>query len=66
MKLIPVVLILNPPINRERFMQFLNQRLQKTKVAFDELINHDIVTFNKQLNDLDMHIDIEKKMEKSN
>ena len=46
--------------------EVLNQRLQKTKGAFDELINHDIAAFNKQLNDLDMHIDIEKKMEKSN
>jgi hypothetical protein len=46
--------------------EVLNQRLQKTKGAFDELIDHDIAAFNKQLNDLDMHIDIEKKMEKSN
>ena len=46
--------------------EVLNLRLQKTKGAFDELINHDIAAFNKQLNDLDMHIDIEKKMEKSN
>jgi photosystem II stability/assembly factor-like uncharacterized protein len=46
--------------------EVLNQRLQKTKGAFDELVNHDIAAFNKQLNDLDMHIDMEKKMEKDN
>ena len=46
--------------------EILNQRLQKTKGAFDELIDHDIAAFNKKLNDLDMHIDIEKKMEKDN
>ena len=46
--------------------EVLNQRLQKTKGEFDELIDHDIAAFNKKLNDLDMHIDIEKKMEKDN
>ena len=46
--------------------EVLNQRLQKTKGEFDELIDHDIAAFNKKLNDLDMHIDIEKKIEKDN
>ncbi len=56
----------NPTDQQGAVYEVLNQRLQKTKEAFDELINHDIAGFNKQLNDLEIHIEIEKKMEKSN
>ena len=46
--------------------EILNQRLQKAKVALNELTINEIAAFNKNLNDMNMHIDIEKKMEKSN
>ena len=45
--------------------EILNQRLQKAKGAFNELTINEIAAFNKNLNDMNMHIDIEKKMEKS-
>ena len=45
--------------------EILNQRLQKAKGAFNELTINEIRAFNKKLNDLDMQINIEKKMEKS-
>ena len=55
------------PTNQQRAVYaVLNQRLQKTKEAFDELATNEIVAFNKKLNNLDMRIDIEKKMEKDN
>ena len=46
--------------------EILNQRLQKAKGAFKELTLNEITAFNKNLNDMTMHIDLEKKMEKSN
>ena len=46
--------------------EILNQRLQKAKGAFNELTFNEIAAFNKNLNDMTMHIDLEKKMEKRN
>ena len=43
----------------------MKYHLQKAKGAFNELTINEIRAFNKKLNDLDMQINIEKKMEKS-
>ncbi|MFT4787003.1 MAG: photosystem II stability/assembly factor-like uncharacterized protein [Cyclobacteriaceae bacterium] len=41
----------------------LNQRLQTAKSQFDELVEEDIKAFNEKLNELNMKIDLEKKID---
>ncbi|MEM8894604.1 MAG: hypothetical protein AAGC88_08505, partial [Bacteroidota bacterium] len=54
------------PTNQQgEVYQVLNQRLLGAKGEFERLIEEDIPRFNEKLNELDMKIDLEKKMEGS-
>ncbi|NQW27831.1 MAG: glycosyl hydrolase [Flammeovirgaceae bacterium] len=54
-----------PTNQQEEVYDILNKRLQTTKIQFDQLIENDIATFNKKLNQLNMRIDIEKRLMKA-
>ena len=54
-----------PTDQQDEVYQVLHQRLQATQSAFEKLIKEDIPRFNEQLNELDMKIDLEKKVDTS-
>jgi len=52
-----------PTDQQSAVYEVLNKRLMTSKEDFDELVSEDIENFNKRLNDLDMKLDLEKKVD---